>query len=144
MPVASAVHEHSITNVIISSGDVAKQLKKLKACKSPGPDNIHPSFLKEVPCEITELLTIIFNKSISVSSVVDAWKAANVTPPFKKGPKSKASSYGPPSLTSVVCKMLESVIKEKLVHHSESQDVIKPSQHGFRSGRSCLTNLLEF
>ena len=40
--------------------------------------------------------------------------------------------------------MLESIIKQKLVHHLESQDVIKPSQHGFRSGRSCLTNLLEY
>ena len=73
----------------ISSSDVAKQLKKLKACKSPGPDNIYPCFLKEVACEITESLTIIFNKSISESSVVDAWKAANVTPLFKKGLKAK-------------------------------------------------------
>ena len=95
-------------------------------------------------CEITEPLTIIFNKSISESSVVDDWKAANVTPLFKKGPESKASSYRPISLTSVVCKMLESIIKQKLVQYLESQDVIKPSQHGFRSGRSCLTNLLEY
>ena len=144
VPDANAAHEHSIANVTISSSDVAKQLKKLKACKSPGPDNIYPCFLKEVACEITEPLTIIFNKSISESSVVDAWKAANVTPLFKKGPKSKASSYRPISLTSVVCKMLESIIKQKLVQYLESQDVIKPSQHGFRSGRSCLTNLLEY
>ena len=40
--------------------------------------------------------------------------------------------------------MLESTIKQKLVQYLEYQDVIKPSQHGFRCGRSCLTNLLEY
>ena len=40
--------------------------------------------------------------------------------------------------------MLESVIKQKLVQYLESQNVIKPSQHGFRSGRSGLSNLLEY
>ena len=95
-------------------------------------------------CEITEPLTIISNKSISESSVVDAWKAADVTPLSEKGPKSKASSYRPIRLTSVVCKMLESIIKHKLVQYLESQDVIKPLQHGFRSRRSCLNNLLEY
>ena len=86
MPVANAAHEHSNANVTISSRYVVKQLKKLKAYKSPGPDNIYPCFLEEVACEITEPLTIILNNSISESSVVDAWKAAKVTPLFKKGP----------------------------------------------------------
>ena len=45
VPVANAAHEHSIANVTISSSDVAKQIKKLKACKSPVPGNVHPCFL---------------------------------------------------------------------------------------------------
>ena len=99
VPVANALHEHSIANVTISSRGVAKQRKKWKACKSPGSDNIYPSFLEEVAWEMTEPLTISFNKSISGSSLLDAWKAANVTPLFKKGPKSKASGHRPISLT---------------------------------------------
>ena len=67
-----------------------------------------------------------------------------VTPLFKKGHKSKAFSSTPISVTSVVYKMLESIIKRKLVHHLESQCFTKPSQHGFCTGRSCLTNLLEY
>ena len=42
VPVANAAYEHSNANATISSSDVAKQIKKLKACKSPGPDNIYP------------------------------------------------------------------------------------------------------
>ena len=33
---------------------------------------------------------------------------------------------------------------DTLVHHLESKQLIANSQHGFRKGRSCLTNLLEF
>ena len=48
VPVANAAHEHSITTFTMSSSDVAKKIKKQKACKSPGPDNIYPCYLKEV------------------------------------------------------------------------------------------------
>ena len=36
------------------------------------------------------------------------------------------------------------MIKDAIVNHLESNNMIKDSQHGFRSGRSCLTNLLYF
>jgi len=48
------------------------------------------------------------------------------------------------SLTSQVCKLFEVIIRDALVLHLESNELIVNSQHGFRKGRSCLTNLLEF
>ena len=50
----------------------------------------------------------------------------------------------PVSLTSIVGKMLESIIKEQIVNFVDSNNLIRDSQHGFTSGRSCLTNLLDF
>ena len=75
MSVPNAAHEHSIINVTISISDAAKQLKKLKACKNPGSDNVYFSFYKEMACADTEPLIIIFTKSISESSVANAWKS---------------------------------------------------------------------
>lgn len=72
------------------------------------------------------------------------WKRANVTPIFKKGAKSDPGNYRPVSLTSVSCKILESIIKDKLMAHFEKNMVIFPSQHGFMPKKSCATNLLEF
>ena len=40
--------------------------------------------------------------------------------------------------------MLERIIKEELVQYLEENELLRGSQHGFRKGRSCLTNLLEF
>ena len=73
--------------------------------------------------------------------VPDSWKTAKVAPIFKKGDKSMASNYRPVSLTSLVGKLLESIIAKKIRHHLEKYNLINTSQHGFTPGKSCLKNL---
>ena len=63
---------------------------------------------------------------------------------FKKGKRSEPGNYRPVSLTSILCKILESMIKDKIVEHLQVFNLINDSQHGFMKGRSCLTNLLEY
>ena len=58
--------------------------------------------------------------------------------------RSDASNYRPISLTSVIGKMLESIIARNIREHLEKHSLIHDSQHGFTKGRSCLTNLLSF
>jgi len=115
----------------------------LKPDKSPGPDNIHPMVLKEAACEVVKPLTMIFQKSVSQGELPNDWKRANVTPIHKKGAKDEASNYRPVSLTSVVCKLLETVVKDQIVAFLNEEDTVSDKQHGFVKGRSCLTNLLE-
>ncbi len=63
---------------------------------------------------------------------------------LKKGDKSSSSNYRPVSLTSQVCKVLESIVRDNILEHVKEYKLIKESQHGFLKRRSCLTNLLEF
>jgi len=63
---------------------------------------------------------------------------------LKKGDKSIASNYRPVSLTSICGKIMESIIRDKLVEHLTSQKLLFNNQHGFLKNKSCLTNLLEF
>lgn len=67
-----------------------------------------------------------------------------MVPIFKGGSKTKAENYRPVSLTSIACKILEKIIKCNILNHLEQNELLLPSQHGFRAGRSCLTNLLDF
>jgi len=60
------------------------------------------------------------------------------------GSKKDPGNYRPVSLTSHICKILEKIIKEKIVNHLEENKILNKSQHGFRVGMSRLTNLLEF
>ena len=133
-----------LRNINITEGDVTKCIDKLKVNKSPGPDKIMPRILKEAKSELIKPLTSLFNKSLQSGTMPDEWKLANVTPIFKKGSKSLPSNYRPISLTSVVCKILETLIRDKIVNHLEENKLIKNTQHGFRNKRSCLTNLLDF
>ena len=72
------------------------------------------------------------------------WKIANVTPIFKKGSKLKPDNYRPVSLTSVICKVMESLIRDDIMQHLSINNLIFSSQHGFMARKSCLTNLLEY
>jgi hypothetical protein len=67
-----------------------------------------------------------------------------VTPIFKKGVRTDPGNYRPVSLTSVPCKLLESIIEEEITKHLTENSLINESQHGFMKGRSCATNLIEF
>ena len=47
-------------------------------------------------------------------------------------------------VSSVVCKLLETFIRDHMVEFLEKHKLINTSQHGFLKVRSCLTNLLCF
>ena len=53
------------------------------------------------------------------------------------------TNYRPISLTSQLCKVFETVVRDQFIF-LESNELIKDSQHGFRKGSSCLINLLTF
>jgi len=65
-----------------------------------------------------------------------------VTPILKKGNHTVASNYKPISLTSPVIKMIESIIRDKIMKHMVANNLFTPYQHGFTAGRSCITQLL--
>ena len=82
--------------------------------------------------------------SLHEGKVPEDWKLSDITPIFKKGDRKLPENYRPISLTSVICKLLETIIRDKIVDYLEEHELIRDTQHGFRRRRSCLTNLLEF
>jgi len=100
--------------------------------------------LKSISSEIALPIAMIFRKSVDTGRVPQDWRTANITPLFKKGKRSQAKNYRPVSLTSQICKIAESVLRDELVSHLDKHSLIKDSQHGFRKGYSCASNLLTF
>jgi hypothetical protein len=118
---------------------VLKEASNSSAC---GPDGCPSKFLKKFP-ELCVPLCNLFNMSMSQQAVPQAWKLANVIPVYKgKGSKLDVSNYRPISLTNVYCKLMETLVRNRIVKHLEANDLISASQSGFRSGRSTLSQLL--
>ena len=134
--------EDFINQIEINAVKVLKQLKSLNVSKSCGPNNCHPFFLKECAEEIYLPLTDIFHKSLSSGVIPDDWKKANITCIFKKGNKQDPGNYRPVSLTSVICKLLERTVREKIVNHLSVNKLLSDSQFGFRKNRSTILQLL--
>ena len=104
-----------------------------------------PMHLKElIQTNHLQLHARVFNLSLKEGVVPFEWKEANIIPLFKKGSRNKSENYRPVSLTSVICKLLERLIKYHMVDFIVKHKLLNSSQHGFLKARSCLTNMLCF
>eukprot|EP00061_Rhincodon_typus_P002621 g18030.t1 len=129
--------------VAITKEKVLEKLKSLKVDK-PGPDGLHPRVLKEIAEEIVEALLVIFQESLESGRVPEDWKIINIIPLFKTAVRQKMGNYRLISLTLVIDKFLESIVKDEISKYLEVSGKIGQRQHGFIKGWSCLTNQLEF
>ena len=93
---------------------------------------------------ISTPLALLFQKSIECSKISQIWKNANVILIFKgKGSKFDVSNYRPISLTSNICKVMESTVHKYIIKHYDKHKLLSNSQHGFRQHYSTTSNLLE-
>ena len=102
------------------------------------------SALKSEKNVIAPMLTIIFQKSLTSRTIPSDWKHANVCPVYKKGDKHDPKNYRPISLTCICCKLCEHIIAISRMKHIEDSNILYDLQHGFRSSRSCETQLISF
>jgi hypothetical protein len=87
-------------------------------------------------------LTRIFQTSLDKGAVPKEWRTASVVPIFKKGDKSNAANYRQVSLTAICSKLQEHILCSNIMDHLTIHNILSDSQHGFRSRRSCETQLI--
>ena len=136
--------EEKLGQLVVTPEVVASKINNMKENKSPGVDGLSPKILKETVEQISKPLAHVFNMSLQEGIVPVEWKEANIIPLFKKGSRNKSVNYRPVSLTSVICKLLETIIRDHMMDFLVKHKLINTSQHGFLKARSCQTNLLCF
>ena len=72
------IHE-TMKPLSITEEQVKKILQKLKISKSPGPDGLHPRFLRELAPQLSKPLTLIFSNSLSLGKLPTDWKNGQIT-----------------------------------------------------------------
>ena len=99
------------------------------------------TLLKELAESICIPLSILFNKSLK-EGAHESWMKAIITPIFKKGARSDPGNYRPVSITSVISKVMESIVRDAILAHLVEHKLLAEEQHGFVPGRDCMTQLL--
>ena len=128
--------------VTVSPHIVYKRLLDINPGKSPGPEGWPLIALRETAEQICIPLSILFTQSLETGLLPQDWKSAHVTPIFKKGNRHLPNNYRPISLTSSIVRLMESIIKDEIYDHLNSNHLLSVNQHGFMPGRSCTTQLL--
>ena len=85
---------------------------------------------------------MIFTKSMEQGIVPSSWKQAHVNAIFKKGDRKEAKKLQTYHSLSICGKVLESIVRDKIVSHMMTNNLFCDEQHGFVPGRSCVTQLL--
>jgi len=120
---------------------VEKKLLELDTTKSQGPDDLHPKLLRELSGELAEPIAILFQKTLAEGELPKDWKSAVVTPIHKKGDRCNAANYRPVSLTCILCKVMEAIIRDHMMEHLIATEQISRAQFGFMPKRSCSSKL---
>ena len=105
-------------------------------------DGMPGFFLKRIALPIALPLSIILNDSFATGQLPDVWKSAIISAIHKKGSKSQAINYRPVSLTSFVCKLMESIIKNHMMSFLNKEKLLSSKQHGFMPQKSTVTQLV--
>ena len=121
---------------------VQKLLEKINISKAAGPDLIPGRMLNMLAPELAPIVHAIFTQSLDTGELPRDWSLANVAPIFKKGNRVMAENYRPVSLTSLTCKLFEHIVCRHILDHVEDYKILTNLQHGFRSSRSCETQLI--
>ena len=72
--------------------------------------------------------------TVSCAKIPKQWKFARVSAIYKKGNRKLASNYRPVSITSIICRILETIIRDNVVKFLMSNDLLSAYQFGFIEG----------
>ena len=137
LPVFPSRTNLKLHNISITPKMVRKVIMNLDLSKASSPDCIPVVVLKNCKPELSYILAELFNKCLKESCFPDCWKVSSVVPVFKNvGERSTAKNYRPISLLSVVSKVFEKLVNNRIVDHLEKCVLFSDFQYGFRSSRS--------
>lgn len=124
---------HELTSAITSA----------KKGSAPGADNICYEFLKHLSATACRYLLNIYNDLWKTKTFINEWRNSIVIPILKTGEDpTNPNSYRPIALTSVLCKIFERLVTNRLTYYVEKERLLNPSQTGFRKNRNTINQLI--
>ena len=142
VPILEDSSREKLDAFVLSEGDIEWAISKISTGAAPGPDGIPSILLKKCARAVKQPLCLLWQRSISSGQIPESLKKGLIIPVFKSGDRCEAKNYRPVTLTSHFIKIFERILVRIMVEYLEKNDLFNNSQHGFRSNRSCLSQLI--
>ena len=136
-------HKPTLTDIDFTPQNFETAIDELSNNASPGPDKYPAILLKKCKSCLSYPIFLIWRKSLDTTEINHRQKSANIIPIHKGGSKGIPKNYRPIALTSHLIKIFEKVVRNAIVSYLEKYNLFNATQHGFRFGRSCLSQLLD-
>ena len=134
-----------LADLDVSPSRIKKKLGSINRSSAPGLDTLGPMMYKEAPDEAIEALSHIYRYCLDTGEIPIEWALVKVSPLWKgSGSKSDMAKYRQVSLASTALKILEALFLDEINRICEEENYYGESQHGFRSRRSTITNLVSY
>ena len=135
-------HENELHNINITTTDITEAITTLSNNSAAGPDYVPAVLLKKCSDQLAIPLCTFYTNSLTTGVIPQLLRSAKITPVFKGGSRDEAKNYRPIALTSHIIKIFEKIITRNITEFLELNNKMNDGQHGFRKGRSCLSQLL--
>ena len=120
LPVFSSITNLELHNISVTPKMVKKVIMNLDLSKASGPDCIPVVVLKNCEPELSYILAELFNNCLKKCCFPYCSRVSSEVPVFKNvGERSPAKNYHPVSLLSVVSKVFEKLVNNKIGDHLE-------------------------
>ena len=116
-------------------------LKHLANNKTPRPDKIPNSILKNMPTSFHHLLYLFFTHCYKQKQIPASWKISLTILLYKKGNPSLLPNHRPIALANTIYKLFTSTLTSILSPYGEKHQILHDSQEGFRAERSTSRQL---
>ena len=134
--------DDELSNFNFSQKDIEEACSKLRSTAAPGPDGVPAQLLKSCKSELSRPLYILWRSSLDSGIIPEELLLVLICPVHKGGSRAIPKNYCPLALTSHLIKVFERVLRKVLVKHIEKLGILPEGQHGCRTMRSTLTQLL--
>lgn len=123
--------------------ELSNALRGMSSSRASGNDGVTVQMLRATFSVVGPHLLHVINSSLRTGEVQARWKEACVVPLFKKGDRGDPGNFRPISINSVPGKLCEKCVCNQLSSYLDKNDVMCENQHGFRSGHSTETAMID-
>ena len=137
--------DKKLSDITFTTEDMESAISELRSNAAAGDDGFPAILLKNCKSALSLPLTLFWRRCMDESYIPLRLKRSIITPIHKGKGENRAipANYRPVALTSHIIKLFEKVLRKNIVKFMNDNNLFNDSQHGFRSGRSCLSQLLE-